>query len=70
MVKLDLEQVVKDYLEELVTDSLPVDSPLAKQAADLAIRAIHAAFYRFDLADCVMREAAKRLYLPERTGKK
>lgn len=61
MQKIDLETVIKNYLEDLVAESLPVDSPEAAKAAELAVDAIHVAFYRFDLADCVMREAAKIL---------
>ena len=62
MQKIDLETVVKNYMEDLIIDSLPVDSPEAAKAAELAIGAIHVAFYRFDLADCFMREAAKMLH--------
>ena len=59
MQHLDLEAVFRDYLEDLVLESLPGGS---EHDADALAVAVHRAFARFNLADCFLRLAARHLY--------
>lgn len=58
MKHIDVEQVVKDYLEQKVMDNLlRSDSDAGERAAV----AIHRAFAQFSLSECVMQAAVKEV---------
>lgn len=60
MKRLDLDEIVKHYMEELITWNIPPALP-GDDPASLALIAVQRAMNQFDLADALMREAARNL---------